>query len=83
MELQAQRATLQEQRSHIDILDHALNNAQNTLRRLEEEVNILNFSFHFLKGVGNQLMYEDAFVSQVTMWLMVLIFPKKIDELIL
>ncbi|KAH9370909.1 hypothetical protein HPB48_019725 [Haemaphysalis longicornis] len=37
IELQAQRATLQEQRNHIDILDTALNNAQANVVRLEEE----------------------------------------------
>lgn len=34
----AQRATLQEQRTHIDILDTALTNAQENVVRLEEEV---------------------------------------------
>lgn len=38
IELQAQRATLQEQRNHIDILDNALNNAQANVVRMEEEV---------------------------------------------
>ncbi|KAK8782071.1 hypothetical protein V5799_016594 [Amblyomma americanum] len=37
IELQAQRAILQEQRNHIDILDNALNNAQANVVRLEEE----------------------------------------------
>lgn len=37
IELQAQRATLQEQRNHIDILDNALTNAQANVVRLEEE----------------------------------------------
>lgn len=37
IELQAQRATLQEQRNHIDILDNALNNAQANVVRIEEE----------------------------------------------
>ncbi|XP_064455840.1 angiomotin-like protein 1 isoform X2 [Ornithodoros turicata] len=37
IELQAQRATLQEQRNHIDILDNALNNAQANVVRMEEE----------------------------------------------
>ncbi|KAH7966374.1 hypothetical protein HPB49_015586 [Dermacentor silvarum] len=37
IELQAQRATLQEQRNHIDILDNALNNAQANVVKLEEE----------------------------------------------
>ncbi|XP_015917379.1 angiomotin isoform X2 [Parasteatoda tepidariorum] len=37
IELQAQRATLQEQRNHIDILDNALTNAQANVMRLEEE----------------------------------------------
>jgi len=39
IELTAQRATLQEQRTHIDILDTALTNAQSNVVRLEEEVN--------------------------------------------
>lgn len=39
IELAAQRATLQEQRTHIDILDTALTNAQGNVVRLEEEVN--------------------------------------------
>lgn len=37
IELAAQRATLQEQRNHIGILDSALTNTQNNMRRLEEE----------------------------------------------
>lgn len=40
IELAAQRATLQEQRTHIDILDTALTNAQGNVVRLEEEVMI-------------------------------------------
>lgn len=38
IELAAQRATLQEQRKHIGILDKALQNAQHNSRCLEEEV---------------------------------------------
>lgn len=38
IEMAAQRATLQEQRTHIDILDTALTNAQANVVRLEEEV---------------------------------------------
>lgn len=38
IELSAQQATLQEQRTHIGILDTALNNAQRNIRRLEEEL---------------------------------------------
>lgn len=38
IELSAQRATLQEQRNHIGILDSALTNAQQNIRRLEEEL---------------------------------------------
>lgn len=38
IELAAQRATLQEQRTHIGILDTALTNAQENVVRLEEEV---------------------------------------------
>lgn len=41
IELAAQRATLQEQRTHIDILDTALTNAQGNVVRLEEEVNVI------------------------------------------
>ncbi|GIY39897.1 hypothetical protein CDAR_503002 [Caerostris darwini] len=37
IELQAQRATLHEQRNHIDILDNALTNAQANVVRLEDE----------------------------------------------
>ncbi|KAI4460309.1 angiomotin [Holotrichia oblita] len=37
IELAAQRATLQEQRTHIDILEAALTNAQGNVVRLEEE----------------------------------------------
>ncbi|XP_068631286.1 angiomotin-like protein 2 isoform X2 [Battus philenor] len=37
IEMGAQRATLQEQRTHIDILDTALTNAQSNVVRLEEE----------------------------------------------
>ncbi|CAG9825130.1 unnamed protein product [Phaedon cochleariae] len=37
IELAAQRATLQEQRTHIDILDTALTNAQGNVVRLEED----------------------------------------------
>ena len=38
VELCAQRATLQQQRAHIDILESALNNAQLHIGRLEEQV---------------------------------------------
>ncbi|XP_055702910.1 uncharacterized protein LOC129801671 isoform X2 [Phlebotomus papatasi] len=38
IELAAQRATLQEQRNHIGILDTALTNTQHNMRRLEEEL---------------------------------------------
>ncbi|KAJ6633005.1 Angiomotin-like protein 1, partial [Pseudolycoriella hygida] len=38
IELVAQRATLQEQRNHIGILDAALRNAQHNIRRLEDEL---------------------------------------------
>ncbi|CAH2241884.1 jg16272 [Pararge aegeria aegeria] len=37
IEMAAQRATLQEQRTHIDILDTALTNAQSNVVRLEDE----------------------------------------------
>lgn len=45
IELAAQRATLQEQRTHIDILDTALTNAQGNVVRLEEEVIFLFHTF--------------------------------------
>jgi hypothetical protein len=38
IELSAQRSTLQEQRTHIDVLDNALTNAQANVVRLEDEV---------------------------------------------
>lgn len=38
IELSAQRATLEEQRTHINILDKALMNAQETVVQLEDEV---------------------------------------------
>jgi len=38
IELAAQAATLNDQRSHIDILDNALTNAQSKVIRLQEEV---------------------------------------------
>merc|ERR1719233_1810880 len=38
IELTAQRETLQEQRTHIDVLDSALSNTQSNVLRLEEEV---------------------------------------------
>lgn len=38
IELAAQRATLQEQRNHIGILDTALTNAQQNIRKLEDEL---------------------------------------------
>lgn len=53
IELAAQRATLQEQRTHIDILDTALTNAQGNVVRLEEEVSFkhqfLNLTKHIQK----------------------------------
>lgn len=45
IEMAAQRATLQEQRTHIDILDTALTNAQANVVRLEEEVSELYHNF--------------------------------------
>lgn len=45
IELAAQRATLQEQRTHIDILDTALTNAQGNVVRLEEDVSFVFYSF--------------------------------------
>lgn len=40
IELTAQRQTLNEQRTHIDILDSALTNAQANVVKLEEEVGL-------------------------------------------
>ena len=37
-EMSAQRATLSEQRQHIDVLDTALSNAQANVVKLQEEV---------------------------------------------
>lgn len=48
IELAAQRATLQEQRTHIDILDTALTNAQGNVVRLEEEVIHTTCVFNFI-----------------------------------
>lgn len=42
IELTAQRQTLNEQRTHIDILDSALTNAQANVVKLEEEVMLLS-----------------------------------------
>jgi len=50
IELAAQRATLQEQRTHIDILDTALTNAQSNVVRLEEEVNHIPIYFALLQN---------------------------------
>ena len=50
IELAAQRATLQEQRTHIDILDTALTNAQSNVVRLEEEVNHISVYFVLLQN---------------------------------
>ena len=50
IELAAQRATLQEQRTHIDILDTALTNAQGNVVRLEEEVNHIPVYFVLLQN---------------------------------
>lgn len=50
IELAAQRATLQEQRTHIDILDTALTNAQSNVVRLEEEVNHIPVYFVLLQN---------------------------------
>ncbi len=36
--MEAQRATLEEQRTHIQILDKALSNAQERVLKLDEEV---------------------------------------------
>lgn len=51
IELTAQRQTLNEQRTHIDILDSALTNAQANVVKLEEEVRKLQilvlWLFHY------------------------------------
>lgn len=49
VELAAQRATLAEQRTHIDILDSALTNAQQNVLRLEEEVLMTNMIISFIE----------------------------------
>lgn len=54
IELAAQRATLQEQRTHIDILDTALTNAQGNVVRLEEEVNMPIISL-FYNNIDNNI----------------------------
>ena len=57
MEVAAQKQTLAEQRTHIEVLDSALSNAQSNIHKLEEEVGVyslmlfkfqlLNFQFVF------------------------------------
>lgn len=49
IELTAQRATLQEQRTHIDILDTALGNAQRNVVRLEDEVNLYRINLVYIR----------------------------------
>lgn len=44
IELCAQKATLQQQRSHIEILESALGRAQQHVNRLEDEVTFINSS---------------------------------------
>lgn len=44
IELCAQKATLQQQRSHIEILESALGRAQQHVNRLEDEVRFINSS---------------------------------------
>lgn len=62
IELAAQRATLQEQRTHIDILEAALTNAQGNVVRLEEEVCCMTLcfplylTFAFCSAVRNKHM---------------------------
>ena len=47
-EVTSQRCTLQEQRAHIEILDHALGSAQSSVAKFEEEVRDSDSSFaHF------------------------------------
>ena len=53
MELSAQRATLSEQRQHIDVLDTALSNAQANVVKLQEEVSLsLNIGSHNFVSVS-------------------------------
>lgn len=74
IELAAQRATLQEQRNHIGILDTALTNAQQNIRRLEEELrkkqmcverlNQLHGALQQTKDRKNLLDYENELAKE-------------------
>lgn len=74
IELAAQRATLQEQRNHIGILDTALTNAQQNIRRLEEELrkkqmcverlNQLHSALQQTKDRKNLLDYENELAKE-------------------
>lgn len=74
IELAAQRATLQEQRNHIGILDTALTNAQQNIRRLEEELrkkqmcierlNQLHGALQQSKDRKNMLDYENELAKE-------------------
>lgn len=60
IEIEAQRATLAEQRNHIGILDTALQNAQLNIRRLEEEVIYIKY---FGKAQSKLLLFSYACFS--------------------
>ena len=62
IELTAQRQTLNEQRTHIDILDSALTNAQANVVKLEEEVRNETQQFTFFFQL-EQLIMAFVFVN--------------------
>ncbi|PSN51424.1 hypothetical protein C0J52_05439 [Blattella germanica] len=64
IELAAQRATLQEQRTHIAILDTALTNAQGNVVRLEDEVSILKTILLISYNATNSPILLTIFVIQ-------------------
>ena len=51
VEVNAQRATLQEQRLHIDMLDAALVKTQASVERLEREVSHFEFNYFTLISI--------------------------------
>ncbi|OXU20473.1 hypothetical protein TSAR_010241, partial [Trichomalopsis sarcophagae] len=65
IELAAQRATLQEQRTHIDILDTALTNAQGNVVRLEEEVVVVDKNKSKYKRMNIQCRKKQVYVERV------------------
>lgn len=68
IEIAAQRATLQEQRTHIDILDTALTNAQSNVVRLEEEVIYNELFRNFIKLLLN-LTFGFSFLFYILQFL--------------